>query len=185
MNYVDYFILFIALVGFLLGFKDGLIRKLIGLVGLIAGIGFAFEFSDDLGKILTPFFNKDEYLANVISGILIFLVIVLTASILKRIVHPLDKVNRFVNQMIGGIIGIIQIIFFLSGFFLFLNIFGVPSQEARKDALLYNTVANIIPVSFDLVIGHRSKASDLFKDLIESKDVNNIPKIDSTNTKND
>ena len=97
MNYLDILILAIALLGFLLGFKDGLIRKIIGLIGLIAAIGFAFEFSDKLGHLLTPFFNNDDYLAKIISGILIFLFVILIASIIKRIVHPLDKVNRFVN----------------------------------------------------------------------------------------
>ncbi len=170
MNYLDYIILIIVVVGFLLGFKDGLIRKIIGLIGLVAGIGLAFEFSDSLGKIITPFFNDDSYLANIISGILIFLVIVLIASIIKRIVHPLDKVNKFLNQIVGGIIGIIQIVFFLSGIMLFLDIFSFPAKESKDESLLYNKVHDIIPASFDLIVGHKSKVSDMIKDFINSKE---------------
>ena len=183
MNYLDILILAVALLGFLLGFKDGLIRKIIGLIGLIAAIGFAFEFSDKLGKILIPFFNNDEYLSKIISGILIFLIVILIASIIKRIVHPLDKVNRFVNQFIGGLIGTIQIVFFLSGFMLFLDIFSFPATKEKDNSFLYKPVHNIIPYTFDLVIGHRSKVSDLIKDFIESKDtINSMIKsaVDST-----
>ncbi len=180
MNYLDYIIIIIAVIGFLLGFKDGLIRKIIGLIGLIAGIGLAFEFSDEIGKILTPFFNNDNYLANIISGILIFLIVVLIASIVKRIVHPLDKVNRFLNQLIGGIIGSAQIIFFLSGFMLFLDIFSFPAKETQKSSLFYQPVHNIIPATFDLIVGHHSKISDIIKDFIESKDKNTIVPSDST-----
>lgn len=170
MNYLDYIIILFVTVGFLLGFKDGLVRKLIGLIGLIAAIGLAFEFSDSLGKMITPYFNNDDYLASIISGILIFLVVILIASIVKRIVHPLDKVNRLVNQLIGGIIGAIQIIFFLSGFMLILDIFDAPAKESRAESLMYNYVHDIIPASFDFVVGHKSKVSDIIKDYIESKD---------------
>ena len=90
MNYIDYIILLIVFIGFLLGFKDGLIRKIIGLIGLIAGILLAYKFSGNLGRFLIKFFNNDDYLANLISGILIFLTVILIASILKRIVHPVD-----------------------------------------------------------------------------------------------
>ena len=179
MNYLDYIIIVIALIGFLLGFKDGLIRKIIGLIGLIAGIGLAFEFSDDLGKILTPFFNQDDYLSNIISGILIFLVVVLIASIIKRIVHPLDKVNRFLNQFIGGLIGSAQLILFLSGLMLFLDIFSFPAKEVQNNSLFYKPVHNIIPTAFDLVLGQHSKVSDIIKDFIESKEKDIVTPEDS------
>jgi len=174
LNYLDYVIIVVVAIGFLLGFKDGLIRKIIGLIGLIAGIGLAFEFSDDLGRLITPFFNHDGYLANIISGILIFLIVVLIASIVKRIVHPLDKVNKFVNQFFGGVVGAIQIIFILSGIFLFLDIFGFPAKETRDKAFSFNRIHDIIPDAFDLVIGHKSKASDMIKTFIESKDSNTV-----------
>ena len=183
MNYIDYFIIIVVLIGFLLGFKDGLIRKIIGLIGLIAGIALAFEFSDKLGAILTPFFNNDSYLANIISGILIFLVVILIASIVKRIVHPLDKVNRFLNQFIGGLIGSAQIVLFLSGFMLFLDIFNFPAKDVKENSLLYKPVHNIIPAAFDLVIGKHSKVSDIIKDFIESKEKEIIIPGDSLNSK--
>jgi len=101
LNYLDYIIIVIILIGFLLGFKDGLVRKLIGLLGLIFGIGLAFQFSGTVGKLLIRFFNNDEYLSSVIAGILIFLVVILIATIIKRIVHPFDKVNRLINQVLA------------------------------------------------------------------------------------
>ena len=180
MNYIDYILIVIVLIGFLLGFKDGLIRKIIGLIGLIAGIALAFEFSDNLGAVLTPFFNNDSYLANITSGILIFLVVILIASIVKRIVHPLDKVNRFLNQFIGGLIGSAQIILFLSGIMLFLDIFNFPAKDVKDNSLFYKPVHNIIPATFDLVIGKHSKVSDIIKDFIESKEKEIVVPGDST-----
>jgi membrane protein required for colicin V production len=167
LNYLDYIILIIVLVGFLLGFKDGLVRKIIGLVGLILAGALAFEFNGQAGKIIKPFFNGDEYLASLVAGILIFILVILITSIIKRIVHPLDKVNKFINQLLGGIVGILQILFFTSTFFILLNILGVPSQNDRKKSIFYNSVLDLIPNTIELFIGHKAKASDFIKEYIE------------------
>lgn len=170
MNYLDYIIFAILFIGFLLGFKDGLVRKIIGLIGLIVAFTLAFEFSGKVGKIITPFFNGDDYLASLIAGVLIFLIILLISAIIKRIVHPLDKVNRFINQTLGGIVGIIQMLFFISAILLFLNIFAFPNSTDRKNSMLYNFTLDLIPNSMELVIGHHAKASDYIKQYLENSD---------------
>ncbi len=178
MNYLDYIIIVFLLIGFLLGFKDGLVRKIIGLLGLIIGVVLAFQFSGSVGKILTPFFNNDSYLASLIGGILIFLLTILIASIVKRLVHPLDKVNKFLNQLLGGVIGIVQLAYFTSTVFLFLNIFSFPKNTDRTNSVFYNSVLNLIPKTVEYVAGHKSKATDYLKEYIEQKEP------DTTSNKN-
>jgi len=179
LNYLDYIIVFIILIGFLLGFKDGLVRKLIGLIGLVLGIVLAYQFSGTAAKFLIRFFNNDEYLSSVIAGILIFLVVILIATIIKRIVHPFDKVNRLINQVLGGVIGTVQIIYFMSAVFLFLNIFGFPKAEHRKNSISYDDILNLIPMTIDFAMGQKSKASDYLKQYIEKNDVDNSSQIES------
>jgi len=41
MNYIDYILIAIILIGFILGYKDGLVRKVIGLLGLVVAIFLA------------------------------------------------------------------------------------------------------------------------------------------------
>lgn len=171
MNYLDYIVFIVFLIGFLLGFKDGFVRKVIGLLGLIIGFALAFEFSSKVGKLLIRFFNSDEYLSSIIAAILIFLITILIATIIKRIIHPFDKVNRAINQFLGGLIGAVQIIFFMSAVFLFLNIFGFPKLEQKQKSFSYNFVLNLIPKSIDFIVGQKSKASYYFKQYIEKKDV--------------
>ena len=76
MNYVDYIIIAVVLIVFILGFKDGLVRKVIGVVGLIAGIILAFTYSSEVGNFLAPIFDNEQNLAEIIGGILIFLVVI-------------------------------------------------------------------------------------------------------------
>ncbi len=170
MIHLDYIILLIVLIGFLLGFKDGLIRKLIGLLGFIIAVALAFEFNSKVGKIILSFFNGDEYLSNLIAGILIFIIVIVITSILKRIIHPLDKVNKFINQFLGGIVGVIQVLFFSSAILILLNILGFPSDEDKKKSFTINTVENLIPNTIEFFLGHKSKASDFIKEYIEKSE---------------
>ncbi|OGU62664.1 MAG: hypothetical protein A2V66_04205 [Ignavibacteria bacterium RBG_13_36_8] len=170
MNYVDYIICVIIIIGFVLGFKDGLVRKIIGLVGLILGIAIALEYSSTLGKLILPIFNDEMYLAEIVAGIILFLATILAASIIKRLVHPRDKVNKFMNQFLGGIAGIIQIIIFLSGFLLFLNIFSFPKENDRNNSITYGPISQIIPTAIDFLLKNKDEPEKLFKEYIEGKD---------------
>ncbi len=170
MNYIDYIIIVIVLIGFLLGFKDGLVRKIIGIIGLVLAIGLAIQFSDPLGLFIAPVFGDELYLSSIIAGIFIFVLTILAFTVIKRIVHPLDKVNKFVNQILGGAAGAIQIIFFLSAFFIFLNVFRLPNKEAKENSLFYFTVSGVIPSTIDFVLGTNFKTKMIIKDYIDSKD---------------
>lgn len=172
MNYIDFIIIFIIFIGFALGFRDGLIRKLIGLIGLVFGVILALEFYRKLGLLISPLINDEIYLAEIIAWLFIFVGVIFLSSILKRIIHPLDKVNKFTNQLLGGISGALQILFFISGFLLFLNVFNIPNNEDKESSLLYTNVYNVIPMSIDLIIGEESEAMNLVKAFIEqSSDV--------------
>ncbi len=167
MNYIDFVIIFFLFIGFALGFRDGLIRKLIGLIGLVFGIILALEFYQKLAIIISPFINDEIYLAEIVAWLFLFIGTIFLASILKRIIHPLDKVNRFTNQLLGGLSGTLQILFFISGFLLFLNVFNVPSKESQKSSLFYGKAYQIIPISIDLIIGENSEAMSLIDSFIE------------------
>ncbi len=172
MNYIDFIIIFIIFIGFALGFRDGLIRKVIGLIGLVFGFVLALEFYQKLGFFISPIINDEIYLAEIIAWIFIFVGVIFLASVLKRIIHPLDKVNKFMNQLLGGISGTLQILFFISGFLLFLNVFNVPNSDDKNSSLMYNSVYNVIPVTINLIIGEDSEAFNLVKEFIEqSSDV--------------
>lgn len=184
MNYIDFVIIIITAVGFILGYKDGLVRKIIGFIGLFLGFYLAVKFSTQVGKIIGPYFSDDVYLAEIIAGLLIFLLTIFIASLIKRIVHPLDKVNKLLNQILGGIAGTIQIVYFISAFLMLLKIFDVPSKNIRNASLLYNKTYNILPSTIDLILGKSPDAKEFLRDFIESKDKDSLNlELDSVKTK--
>lgn len=170
MSYFDYFIILILLIGFILGFKDGLVRKIIGLLGVIVGLALAIQYSEVAGSYISPVFNNELYLAEIIAGILIFVLTIFTTSVIKRIVHPLDKVNRFLNQFMGGLTGALQMLFFISAFLLFLDIFNIPSKSTKDISVLYGEVYSLIPKTIDFIAGEKVESQLYIQNYIEAKD---------------
>lgn len=153
MNYLDLIILAFIAVAFILGFKDGFVRKLIGTLGFILAIFLGIKFSTAGGTMLQKVAGIEPEFATVLGGFAIFLVVILIASVLKRIVHPFDKVNNLVNRIVGGVVGVIQILVFLSGVFYVLGRFELPSEANRNASLLYAPVNKTIPTLTTLIQG--------------------------------
>ncbi len=170
MNIIDVIIPLILLVGFILGFKDGFVRKLIGLIGFAAAIILTINFAGDIGRVIETVFKIEFYLAEIIGGIAIFSVIILFTSIIKRVVHPFDKVNNLINQIGGGAIGIIQILFFLSAVLFILKIFDIPTDTDSKGSFLYSRVYNVIPDVVDYISDQNPQSKNFIKDFINERD---------------
>lgn len=171
MNFIDIVILVILIIGFVLGYKDGFIRKITGFVGLIIAIILSIQFSDSLAVLISPYLKNELYFAKIISIIVIFISAILLFSIIKRILHPSDKINKLVNQIFGGIIGIVQIVFLVSGILLFFRIFQLPEEETRKQSIFYNSIYQVIPSTLELIFGNNSNIKDFLKNKIESEDI--------------
>jgi membrane protein required for colicin V production len=170
LNLLDVIIILTAGIGFVLGYKDGLIRKLIGLVGFGLGIFLAVKLAGGFGKILEKIFGIEFYLSEIIGGIVIFLLIIFLSSVVKRVVHPFDKVNNLINQIIGGAVGAIQILFFVSAFLFLLNIFNAPSKKVKESSFLYQRTYNIVPSTVDYLNSYTPKTKEIIKDYINEKD---------------
>lgn len=175
MNYIDYIIIAIILIGFVLGYKDGLVRKVIGLLGLVVAIFLAITYSGSLGDYLAPMFNNENYLAKIVSAIVIFFATLLVFAIVKRLIHPSDKVNKFLNQLLGGIAGTLQIVFITSVFLLILNTISIPSEDDVNNSILYSSIYSVVPTTIDLIVGSDFKTEGFLKDYLESRDNKEVP----------
>ena len=170
MNFIDIVVVVVVIIGFILGFKDGCVRKLIGLVGFALAILLAAKYAFVIGQKINDYLGIEYYLSKIIAGIVIFFAVIILFAVLKRIVHPFDKVNNLLNQIMGGLLGAIQILFFLSGVFFILNVFNTPPEKVRKNSLLYQKVYDIIPYTLNYINSYTPKTKELIKDYINQKD---------------
>jgi len=159
-----------VLIGFLLGFKDGFVRKLVGIIGFISAVLIVVFFSSSIGKIIESIFGIEFYLAEIMAGVLLFIAMMIITTILKRVIHPFDKVNNLINQLVGGFVGVFQLLFFLSALFLLGNIFDLPSKKEQQTSLLYKYASGIIPYSINLLKDYTPDTENVIKDYINNKD---------------
>lgn len=167
---LDIFLIAAIILGFVLGYKDGFVRKLIGFIGFCAAILLSVKFSTFGGKILNSLFSIETYLSEIIAGVLIFLIVVLIFSVLKRVVHPFDKVNGLINQILGGITGVIQIMFFLSALLYLLSIFNFPSKDNPNRSFVYRTVYSIMPSAINILRDYTPDTKKIIKNYVNGKD---------------
>jgi membrane protein required for colicin V production len=170
LNILDIIILALLAIGFVLGFKDGFVRKIIGVMGFIIASFLAIKLAGAVGKVIESALGIEFYLAEIIAGVALFLLIVVIFSMIKRVVHPFDKVNNLVNQIIGGIVGILQVLFFLSALFLLLNVFNQPSPKVTSKSFFHEKITNLIPSAISLVKVYTPETKKMIKDYINDKD---------------
>jgi len=170
LNLIDIIIVILLAAGFILGFKDGFVRKIIGLLGFCLAIILAIVFSAKMGKIIESIFGIEYYLSEIIGGFAIFVVTIVIFAVIKRIVHPFDKVNNLINQLLGGFIGFVQILFFISAALYLLNIFDIPDKKTKKDSLLYYGVYAVLPATIDYLKTYTPDSKKLIKEYIKDKD---------------
>jgi len=170
LNILDFILIIIVIIGFILGFKDGFVRKLIGLIGFVLAVFLAVYFASEFGKIIESSLDIEIYLAEIIAGTSIFLMVILIFAIIKRWIHPFDKVNNLINQLLGGFVGTIQIIFFLSAVLFLLNIFNVPDKSTKSSSLLYEKIYKVIPYTIDYLNRFTPDTKEKVKEYIKDKD---------------
>ena len=118
MNYLDIIILIPALWFGYKGFTHGLIRELVGLAALILGVYAAFVFSDMVEKwIDNPSLPKEVYFA------ITFLVVLIAVFLLGKLAERIIKlvIPEFVNNLFGGLFGIVKVAVFFSVVFYFIH----------------------------------------------------------------
>jgi len=158
------------IIGFILGFKDGFVRKLIGIIGFILAVVAAVFFAGKLGLLIESIFGIEYYLAEIIGGLVIFISIITIFVFLKRVVHPFDKVNNLINQIVGGVVGSIQILYFLSAIFIIVNIFDLPDKDTKKQSIFYNNTLNVIPFTIQYLSYYTPEPRKLIENYINEKD---------------
>ena len=87
MNYVDFTILLIAVIGFLYGLIKGVIRQVGSLGGFIAGMVVARFFGGSFSALLREMFDLPEGVSRVIAYSLLFLIVYIICVQLMRLIH--------------------------------------------------------------------------------------------------
>ena len=122
---------------FVLGFMQGTIRRVLGLGSMLFSFVFAANLRDPLGSFLAANWNQfpDEY-----AVMLGFLIVFVAATVAFTLViqgfyhpQPLFEKARFVDEVIGGVLGVVQGLFLIGCIVVILDsFFLIPTIPASS-----------------------------------------------------
>lgn len=190
MNIFDIGILVILIMFFIVGWKKGVIKETVSLVGLIVIFIVAFTFKEEIGNVLCkylPFFNFDGNIKGLVSlNILIYQMIgfIIIYSVLYAVYQIILKISgifqKIVNwtlilalpsKLAGAIIGVLEgylIIFAL----LLVAIVPLKDHKLIKESKLTNFVIYKTPIISNYTKDITNAVKDVYKlvdDLVSEK----------------
>lgn len=189
MNLVDIIIIILLALGFLAGFKRGIIKQGVLTAGIVLVVVLAFLLKDPLSMVLykhCPFFTfgilKNYSVLNILLYELIsfFILASLFALILGIVVKISGLVERFVratvilalpSKILGGLVGIVEmfVLLYIVLFIVTMPIFSVSKNKTLRESNMKNTILNNT-----LLISHLgkgvSKSAEGVTELLDSKD---------------
>lgn len=154
MNWLDIIILCLAGIGIVKGLFDGIIKQVISLIALVAGIIFCGMAAAWLRDYMIALDWFPEQGITILSFVLGFLMIAGLVLLAGEIVHRLVGATplSIINHIAGGVFGLVVMILFLSLFFNFLEIIDTGSvivkMQTKMDSRLYYTIKEIVPTIF-------------------------------------
>lgn len=154
MNWLDIALMCLAAIGFVKGLFDGVVKQVVSLIALLAGIYFCAEAAGWVkGYILrTGWFPPEG--VTVLSYVLGFLLIVGLLMLAGEVVHRVIGATPLgaLNHIAGAFFGLLVVTLFTS---LLLNVLepvdrgGVwISRETKIESRLYYPVKEILPTIF-------------------------------------
>jgi membrane protein required for colicin V production len=137
VNRFDLLVILFAFGMFVLGFVQGTIRRVLGLASMLFSFLFAANLRDPLGSYLAANWNQfpDEYAVMLGFGIVFVAATVTFTVVIQGFYHKQDLFQKstLADELIGGVLGIIQALFLVGCIIVILDSFfripTIPKSE--------------------------------------------------------
>jgi membrane protein required for colicin V production len=167
MNSLDLFLLIPITLGFIFGLFKGLIKELISLVAIIAGIYGAKLFAPLVSEILITTFSFSPTTAHPTAYIILFIAIgiglLLAANAIDKIFDSLSLGG--LNKLLGGIFGALKYALIVS---VLLNIFyaldsrfNIVKQQTKENSIAYKPLMKFGPALWEETKLHSNKPNEV------------------------
>jgi uncharacterized membrane protein required for colicin V production len=132
VNRFDLLVILFAFGMFVLGFVQGTIRRVLGLASMLFSFLFAANLRDPLGSYLAANWNQfpDEYAIMLGFGIVFLAATIAFTVVIQGFYHKQDLFQKstFADELIGGVLGVIQALFLVGCIIVILDsFFQIPT----------------------------------------------------------
>lgn len=155
MQTIDIIIAAMLLIGLISGLRDGLVKQIAGLAGLIGGLLLGRAFYMPVGELLIDTFGMSIQVAQVTAFILILIIIPLLFSLVGWLVSKLLKAIclGWVNRLLGGAVGVLKFSLLAGIIITCIEFFDKQdtfiSEQKKMDSALYYPIYDATGIFFD------------------------------------
>lgn len=154
MNYLD--LLLLLPIGFFAyeGFKNGIVREVFGIIGVVLAVFLTFLLMEDMTSILRYFwFTPADYLP-ILAGLILFFGAIIFTRFLANLIHKMLEVVslNFINKILGSAFGALKTAIVFSAVLLLLAGFNLPNEETRNESKVYNHIIFIAPAVYNTIV---------------------------------
>ncbi len=133
----------------LLGLRDGIVRKSVALVCLLAGLVLGQLYMHEAGEFLVQNAGVNPSDAPMLGYLAIVLFILLTQSLVYRLAAGGYKIGGIADRIGGGVLGFVEGVLLMSTLLLIFAMSGIPSRATSRDSRFYRPIVNIAPRILD------------------------------------
>jgi len=108
MNWLDFVLLIILVATTIMGVVKGLVRQVIGLAAVIAGLVLAGLYYEGVSEIIGHIV-RDKLVSNFLGFLVIFFVVLAAGALLSFLISKSMKGPlAFINRLLGGVFGLVK-----------------------------------------------------------------------------
>jgi membrane protein required for colicin V production len=168
MNWLDIILLVVMILTAIVGIFKGLVKQVIGLVAVIAGLVLAVLYYKGAAGIFDTLI-KNVLLSNFLGFLFIFVLVLIAGAILG---HLITKVMKgplaFANRLFGGVFGAVKGVL-ICGILVFALVTFQVAKPALKTSVLAPACVGVTRAAINMIPQDlRAKFNSSYKEIRES-----------------
>ena len=179
MNALDIIILVVTALGAVVGYGRGLIRQVLGLVGLVCAFAIGYAYMELVAEWFVDTFDLSKDIAPVAGFVVVFAGVNLVFLLVSRFLQSLVGILKlgFFNRILGGALGVVTAGLMLSTLFYVLSYVNMPPQAWQDESSFYTEVYDLVPRAWDFATQHMPQLEELSERFEEALE---LPPVDPT-----
>ena len=155
MQTIDIIIAVLLVIGLIGGLRDGLVKQVAGLAGLIGGLLLGRAFYMPLGEWMASVLSISDEAARITAFILILVIVPLLFSLVGWLVSKLLKAIclGWINRLLGGLVGVLKFALLagvlITGVELFDKHGAIVSEDKKEASIFYYPIYDATSFFFD------------------------------------
>ncbi|MDR3133201.1 MAG: CvpA family protein [Prevotellaceae bacterium] len=140
MNYFDIIIGVLLLVSLVVGWRQGLVRQVFGLLALLLGVFCAYKFSGYTAYYLSKWFALDKAVINAVAFGITFIAVLFLVILAGRVADKFIKMVALglVNRLLGAVLCVLKVALIISVCLVILKSFDILPEKKARDSCLYH-----------------------------------------------